>query len=619
MAEGARGHARRQLGAILIVLLSAACARQNGPPGEPPPAPAEEADAAPDRALEGVAYQMTIEGIADDALRELLDQVAETRRLIDRPPPSITRLRRRAEDDLARMQEVLRSAGYYDATIDLAIDARADPAQVTYRIEPGPLYRLQDVTVEVEPPEADVDLPSLEELGIAPGQPAVAQTILDAEAALLERATAQGFALATMGARRAVVDHASRTMDLTLKLAAGEPVRFGPITVAGLDQVEQGFVEERLPWQPGQLITSERLAEGRRALLETDLFATIGVELGTSPDASGQVPVTVDVTERKHRSIEIGVRFRTDEGPGGNVGWQHRNIFGRGEQLKFELDGSTIGADLTASLRKPDVLIRDLALLGEAQLAYQDTDAFESLSAQTRVGLERRFRPGMTLFGGIGFRAERVKEANTDRDDSFGLVSLPALFRWDRSDDLLNPSAGGRLFVENEPFVDTFGEDLQFNKAKVDYAHYLEVLEEPQVVLAGRAAVGTLVGASRADVPASLRFYAGGGGSVRGFAFQEAGELDAENDPIGGRSLFEGSAEVRVRLTDTIGAVAFVDAGSTFTSSVPDFKEELRVGAGPGLRYFSPIGPLRLDIGFPVNARDSDDAFQLYISIGQAF
>jgi translocation and assembly module TamA len=139
------------------------------------------------------------------------------------------------------------------------------------------------------------------------------------------------------------------------------------------------------------------------------------------------------------------------------------------------------------------------------------------------------------------------------------------------------------------------------------------------VVLAGRAAVGTLFGASRADVPADLRFYAGGGGSVRGFAFQKAGELDDQNDPIGGRSLFEVSGEVRFRLTETIGLAAFVDAGAAFTSSVPDFDEELRIGAGPGLRYFSPIGPLRLDVGFPVNPRNSDDAFQLYISIGQAF
>ena len=138
-------------------------------------------------------------------------------------------------------------------------------------------------------------------------------------------------------------------------------------------------------------------------------------------------------------------------------------------------------------------------------------------------------------------------------------------------------------------------------------------------MLAGRTAVGALVGASREDVPADLRFYAGGGGSVRGFGYQLAGELDDDDKPIGGRSLLELSGEVRLRLTETIGVVAFVDAGTVYSSTVPDFSETLRVGAGPGLRYFSPIGPIRLDVGFPLNPRNSDDTCQLYVSLGQAF
>jgi translocation and assembly module TamA len=313
------------------------------------------------------------------------------------------------------------------------------------------------------------------------------------------------------------------------------------------------------------------------------------------------------------------VRYQTDEGPGGDVAWEHRSLFGRGEQFRVQLDGSMIGAFLIANLRKPDVWIRDLALLSQGRLAYEDTDAYTSLSAAAQVGLERRFREGMTLAGGIAFRAARVEEANTDQEDTFGLFSLPVQFDWDRSDDRLDPTAGGRLNVANEPFVDVLGNDLLFNKSRLEYSHYFQVLEAPRVVLAGRTAIGTLFGASRADVPADLRFYAGGGGSVRGFAFQTAGELDDKNDPIGGRSLFEASGEVRVRVTEIIGVVAFIDAGAAFTSPYPDFDDELRVGAGPGVRYFSPIGPLRLDVGFPVNPRDSDDAFQLYISIGQAF
>jgi translocation and assembly module TamA len=397
--------------------------------------------------------------------------------------------------------------------------------------------------------------------------------------------------------------------------------RFGPVTFEGLATVDEDFVIARLDWKEGELITPARLAAARASLRETGLFSTVQVALGDVPDADGRLPVTIDVTERKHRSIGLGARYRTDEGPGGNVSWEHRNFFGAGERVAVELDGSLYtGASLIGSFRKPDFGRRNQSLLSDVKLAYEDTDAFKSKSGRARIGLERQLGQGMTVAAGVAFLGQEVEDKAADGDaETFGLLSLPARFDWDRSDDRLDPSSGGRLRVENEPFVDVIGNGLVFNKARVDYSHYVEVLSEPQVVLAGRTAVGSIVGEPRSDIPANLRFYAGGGGSVRGFGYQLAGELADDDKPIGGRSLLELGGEVRVRITESIGVVAFVDAGTVYSSTTPDFSETLRVGAGPGLRYFSPIGPLRLDVGFPLNPRNSDDTWQLYISIGQAF
>ena len=299
--------------------------------------------------------------------------------------------------------------------------------------------------------------------------------------------------------------------------------------------------------------------------------------------------------------------------------WSTATSSAAGERLTIELDGSFIGGHLTGSFRKPDFWRRDQALIADTRLAYENTDAYESLSAGASAGLERLLAPGMTISGRTGVPRLRVQERDQD-DEEFGLLSLPVLYTWDRSDDLLNPTRGGRLALENEPFVDVFGNDLSFNKSRLTYSHYLKVLDSPGVVLAGRGSVGTLFGAARDEVPADLRFYAGGGGSVRGFGFQLAGDLDDDHNPLGGRSLLELSGEVRLRLTETIGVVGVrrrrlgLQQRRCRTSS-----ETLRVGAGPGLRYFSPIGPVRLDIGLPVNKRDSDDRFQLYVSLGQAF
>jgi translocation and assembly module TamA len=603
---------------LLVTLLALASPqRSQSQSGDPSPAPAPE-QPAPGAA--DLRYEVAIEGVGDDALRSLLLQVSETQRLIDRPPPSLARLRRRAEDDRSRLIEVLRSEGYYDGRIDVALNSSVKPIKVSFRVDLGPVYRLGSVSIEAEPPEPGLTVPSPQEIGLRPGAPAAARTILDGEAALLNRVRAQGFILAAAGTRRAVVDHDTDTMDVTLRVQPGPLSRFGPVTIDGLRTVEQDFVANRLDWQEGELITPFRLEQARTSLRETGLFTNVQIDVADALNAEGVLPVTVEVTERKHRSIGLGVRYRTDEGPGGTISWEHRNIFGRGEQVVVEADGSFIGAFLNASFRKPDFGRRNQALLSDFRLAYDDTDAFESTSARTRVGLERKYNERITVALGLAFLGQEVRDkAQDENSQTFGLLSLPARFEWDRSDDRLDPSSGGRLRAENEPFVDVIGNGLVFNKSRVDYAHYLEVVQDPQIVLAGRTALGAMVGESREAIPANLRFYAGGGGSVRGFGYQLAGELNDDDEPIGGRSLLELSGEVRVRITETIGAVAFVDAGTVYSSSVPDFSETLRIGAGPGLRYFSPIGPLRLDVGFPLNPRNSDDTWQLYISIGQAF
>ncbi len=602
------------LAALLVVAGALHGQSQSGDPDE---------DAAAEPAgptATAVPYQVAIEGVGDAALRGLLEQVSETFRLLDRPPPSLARLRRGAQDDRQRLLEVLRSEAYYDGQVEVALDGSVQPAEVTFRIDLGPIYRLASVSIEVEPPEPQLVTPTAAEIGLELGAPAAARTILDAEGAQLQRVREQGFILAELSPRRAVVDHDTETMDLTLRVRPGPLSRFGPVTLEGLTTVDQDFVANRLDWRPGERITPARLEAARASLRETGLFTSVQIDVGDVPGPDGRLPVTVDLIERKHRSIGLGVRYRTDEGPGGNVSWEHRNMFGRGERVAIEADGSFIGAFLLASFRKPDFGRRNQALLSDVRLAYDDTDAFESKSARARVGLERLLGDGMTVALGVSFLAQEVEDkASGEGSESFGLLSLPARFEWDRSDDLLDPSSGGRLRAENEPFVDVIGNGLLFNKTRLDYAHYVEVLEEPQIVLAGRTAVGAMIGEPREDIPANLRFYAGGGGSVRGFGYQLAGKLNDNHDPIGGRSLLELSGEVRVRITETIGAVAFVDAGTVYSSSVPDFSETLRIGAGPGLRYFSPIGPLRLDVGFPLNPRDSDDTWQLYISIGQAF
>jgi translocation and assembly module TamA len=566
---------------------------------------------------EVVRYEVRIRGRMGESLRTLLGEVSETRRLSDRPPSNFLRLRRRAEADRDRLLQALRSRGYYDGAIEVRYDRGRDPVQVIFEVEPGAVYRLREIRLEVDPPNPELRVPAPGELGLKVGQPAQAQAIIDAEGRFLQLVRGQGFPLAELGERRAVVDHDADAMDITLRLRPGPQVRFGDVRYTGIQGIEESYVRNRLPWKPGQLITPARLEEARQALIDTQLFSTAQIRVGQEVEGDGRLPVTVEVTQRKQRSIEVGVRYRTDEGPGGNIGWEHRNLFGGGENLGVTLDASGIGYFLSGEFREPDVLARNQTFVASGQAAAQDTDAYTSNSIGGLLGFERILEPGVTGSLGIAYRfADIEQEGESER---FGLLSLPAGLNVDKSNNLLNPTDGYRVLVSNEPFVDTLGTGVVFNKTRVDHTRYLQVLDDPGVVLAGRIGFGTMFGADRDEIPADERFYAGGGGSVRGFGFQLAGPLNADDDPIGGRSLLELSAEVRMRFTETIGGVVFVDAGSAFESTLPDFDPALRVGTGLGLRYFSPVGPLRLDIGFPINRRAVDDAFQLYISIGQAF
>ena len=281
------------------------------------------------------------------------------------------------------------------------------------------------------------------------------------------------------------------------------------------------------------------------------------------------------------------------------------------------MNGSGIVYAAEGEFRKPQFLRRDQSLLFNLRGADDHPDAFTSRSINSELLGERLLMKGMSLSAGLAFRVSQIDQL--DQEESFGLLSVPIRFKRDTSEHLLDPTRGGRLSLQVAPYYDTFSGDLGFVKGYASLSRYVTILKKPSLLLAGRAVLGVMGGAKRDAIPADIRFYAGGGGSIRGYPFQSVGPLRAD-DPIGGRSLIELSAELRLKVTRTIGVIAFVDGGTAFEAVFPDFEEDLLWGAGVGLRYHTPIGPIRLDVGFPLNRRkDIDDPVQIYVSIGQAF
>ena len=580
---------------------------------------------------------MQIEGPLNAELEAALRAASSAVQSIERPPADELQLARRAQRDLPALEAALRGLGYYRGSARVAVeppaptpvppaasDAPPDAAAPTepravvrFTVEPGPRYRFDRRSIEILGDAHGFVAPKPGRLGLERGAPAIAQRVLDAEAALVREAQRSGHAFARAAPREVVVDHDRQSMDVTLRVEPGPSFRLGPIGFEGADGISERYLARLLTAREGSRFDLDELERGRDALGETGLFSAVRLVVAEAPDATGRLPVTYRVVQRRHRSIGGGIGYLTDEGPNLRAFWEHRNLLGAGERLRTDLAASPVRQSAEAQLRKPEVGARGQSLLASGALLAERLDAYDARSARISGGIERRLARGLDGSLGLAYRFADIEDRG--RAERFGLLSAPGRLSFDASDNLFDPSRGGRVAVELAPYADTLGAGARFLEGRLVATAYVPIRNQPRLVLAGRSAVGAIIGAARKSVPADERFYAGGGGSVRGVPFQKAGPLDRHGDPVGGRSFVELSTELRLSITETIGLVAFLDTGSAYPESLPDPAAGLRWGAGLGLRYATPVGPLRLDVGIPVDRQGVDDPFQLYLSLGQAF
>ncbi|MEL7030124.1 MAG: BamA/TamA family outer membrane protein, partial [Pseudomonadota bacterium] len=323
----------------------------------------------------------------------------------------------------------------------------------------------------------------------------------------------------------------------------------------------------------------------------------------------------VEATAPKQRTLGAGASYSTNFGAGGNVFWEHRNAFGGGERARVELSGTEVEQALTGSFRKP--LQRPGAVIDyQMELAHEDNEAFESTSATIGFAYDRPFWRDNRLSTGVEVEAAEITDP-TGKVRSL-LLSTPVELYRNTFDDRLNPTRGLQVSVSAAPHAGDGG--LYFGLFEATAAQHHSLREDGRLVASGWSRLGFTLGPDTFDLPATKRFYAGGAGSVRGFGYRLAGPLDEDGDPLGGRSVWEAGGEMRMRVRDSYGVVAFLEGGAAFDAAYPDFQTEPLIGAGVGARYYTAVGPIRFDVAFPINRRDGvDDAFQIYISIGQAF
>jgi len=603
---------------IVVLLLLAACAFEEVKDLLPF---GHDDTAGADGEAGGVAYEVTFNVPADDGLKQQIEASSRLLSLKSSPPASMAALKRRANDDAARFERVLRSRGYYDSDITTEVAGDAPPYQVTVTIAPGDRFTLAafDIAYAGGPPEHEAARANLGDLGIALGAPAVADAVVAGEARLLRWLANHGYPFATLDDRLVLLDIVDRTLWVQVTVKSGPLVRFGDLQISGLQRSRPVLVERAVDWRPGDIYDQREVDATVVRLGGTGVFSSVAIEpAGGAEDAAGERAMDVVVAEGPPRSISVGLGYESDLGPEVQFGWEHRNIFGEAERLSVR---TTLGMQrqrVDTTLTKPDFLQRDQNLIVSGNLVNERFDAYDETGIETSALLERKLSENWIASAGVAGELFRISDdIGPDRSLLFG---LPLRAVYDNSDNLLNPTEGYRLTLLTTPWAGQADTAVQFLTTSAIASAYRPLDADRRVVVAVRGEVGTIIGADLAELPANQRFYAGGGGSVRGYEYQKAGPLNRNNDPTGGKSLIAVSGELRLMVTEQFGVVPFIDGGTVYPDARPDFGDEFFWGAGLGLRYLTAVGPVRFDVAVPLDRRPNiDDSYQFYISLGQAF
>lgn len=588
---------------------------------------------------DALAYQVTLTVDAADggALDKLIGSVSRLMAERERGANDAYTLVARARGDIAIIQAALYSEGYYGGGIDIRIGGEAldglDPAVLG--TEPGAAIDVA-VTVAAGSPfvfgRIDIvrsagshDGPEIDSLalGLESGAPAKSGKIVAAAEKLTELWRAAGYPLARVTTRNVEADHARKAVDIEIEVDPGLPAVYGWIGVSGARTLDNETVLAQSALRPGQSFRPADLKRARDRLVKIPSVQSVRIVEGATVDTEGGIPISLEVVERKPRYFGATASLSTTDGAEIEVYWGHRNVFGSGEHLRVEGGISRLGSEELGQLEfdaatiytRPGILDIDTNLFSEFRLKREHPDAYESLDASFKVGLARVVSPVLSGTAALATKFSRVEDAFGDND--YLLLSIPVEVAYDTRDNPLEPTRGVSVTAALMPTLETLG-GTAFHKTEIHAATYRALTEDGKTILAGRVGAGSIAGASLSSVPASTRFFAGSGGSVRGYEYRSLGPM-VGSEVVGGLGYVSASLELRMRITETLGLVSFLDTASVTSNAWPSFSGDFFVGAGVGLRYYTALGPLRIDLAMPLTERDDRAPVAVYVGLGQAF
>ncbi len=534
----------------------------------------------------------------------------------------------RMREDQQLLADIMSGQGFFDASVNGQVELpekEGEKLTVVLRVDPGKRYNLGTIMLDTDPvvPEDLITSNFIPKIG----EPIVAERVLAAEANLAVVLPQEGYPFAEIGQRDILLDPETGSGDYTLPVQVGPRSSYGDIVTTGTTAFDADHIAVLARFEKGELYDSRMVDDLRKALVATSLFSIISVKPTasgeTAPDGTEYATINVEQEAGPPRTLAGSAGYGTGQGFRVEGSWTHRNLFPPEGALIASAVAGTQEQGASLTFRRSNAGRRDRTVELGISALHSDFEAYEAYTGRLAGRISYDSTPiwQKRLSYSYGFEIlgtnEQAFNFTTGMRErrTFYVAALPGQVTFDTTDDLLDPTEGFRLSAKLSPEASLGSGTQIYGRGLLEGTVYYQV--DDGIVIAGRARVGSIAGAARESIAPSRRYYAGGGGSVRGFGYQELGPKDIDNRPIGGRSLVEAAAEVRYRFGD-YGVVGFVDAGQVYTSSTPGF-DNLRYGVGIGGRFYTNFGPLRVDVATPINRQPGESRISLYISIGQAF
>ncbi|MFA6502563.1 MAG: BamA/TamA family outer membrane protein, partial [Parachlamydiales bacterium] len=567
-------------------------------------------------------YSVVFFGIGDKNTLDAIEKVSNLIILQKRPPKTSNALRYRANSDIAEIKKILHSLGYYDAEVKVDLEETEKLIKVNVFITPGTRYTIKEINLYsdcIEKKKLEIANVTLNDLDLRVSDPVVTENIISNQDKLLFLLSSNGYPLSKIEKLETKIDLSEKTAYLDFCVQTGPFSKFGNIKISGLKDIDQSVIFKKIKWNKNQTYDVRKIIETQRALLKTNLFSSVAILNDQTVDKDDQLGINIKLAEALHKYFSPAISYATVDGFGASIAWGNRNFRSRGELLALEAEVAQRIFFGIATYKITDFLKTDQNYV--LRLAAQREKIPYVYLAFTYSMINRIDRLiSKNLLVSLGFKVEYDEITHSGNNGDFLLLGVPFYLKYSNANNLLNPTKGNTFIYYASPYQNVINEADFFFKQTFTYNIYLPFGKSEIFVLAVRTQLGNMIGSSVFNMPLTKLFLGGSDDDLRGYKYRTVSPLNEKREPIGGKSAIYVSIEPRFKITKTIGLVPFTDLGIVSLKQFPAFEEKWFKSVGIGVRYYSFFGPIRLDVGFPLDRRKNiDPRYKIYVNIGQTF